>query len=259
MLVSNGAVDELVNIVNKGVTLSEVDRKKLEIGENLVDISGAELSRASGLLSRLCTVQDVVTSIFCPAKHYRILCRALARNIGIYSDARTVIDVSKATSSIQGPQPGQNAWVLEERNNIIRILSSFGNSLPEECKTVAVEEKLVLALVLLFPQPRQELGEITPSSVVLTPKEQASPLLLGNAARTLMQFADDEEYMPVIFGKSSVCGVERLICAMATCSDIRVRKNIAILLAKGCRFPGVKDRVTHFRGTEMIVELQSKF
>lgn len=256
---SIGAVEELVGIINKGVMLTELDRKKLEIGENLIDISGVELSRASGLLSRLCTVQDVVTTIFGPDKYYRILCKALARNVGIYSDGKTAIDVSNATSTIQGPQPGKNAWVLEERNNIIRVLSSFCNSLPKECKAVAAEEKLVLALVLIFPQPRQELGEITPSSVVLTPQEQASPLLLGNAARTLMQFADDEEYMPVIFGKSSVCGVERLICAMATCSDIRVRKNIAILLAKGCRFPGVKDRVTHFRGTEMIVELQSKF
>jgi hypothetical protein len=46
---------------------------------------------------------------------------------------------------------------------------------------------------------------------------------------------------------------------MATCSDIRVRKNIAILLAKGCKVEGMRERLTYFRGMEMIVELQSKF
>jgi len=258
MLVRNGAVDELLGIIRRGVILSEADRRRLETGAAISSISGAELSRSSGLLSRLCTLPDVISDIFTPTK-YRILCQAIARNVGIYTDAKSIVDVTKASSAVQGPQSGQNHWVLEERSNIVRILSSCSSTLSVECKAVAAEEKLVLALVLLFPKPREELGEVTPSSVVLSPKESAPPVLLGNTARCLMQFADDEEYVPIIFGKSFVFGVERLICAMATCSDIRVRKNLAILLAKGCRFPGIKDRISFFRGTEMIVELQSKF
>ena len=49
-----------------------------------------------------------------------------------------------------------------------------------------------------------------------------------------------------------------MVCAMATCSDIRVRKNIAILLAKGCRIQGVRERLQELRGMQMLVELQSQ-
>lgn len=45
---------------------------------------------------------------------------------------------------------------------------------------------------------------------------------------------------------------------MATCSDIRVRKNIAILLAKGCRKEEIKKKIEFFRGIEMIVQLQKQ-
>lgn len=54
-------------------------------------------------------------------------------------------------------------------------------------------------------------------------------------------------------------GIEKLICSMASCTDMRVRKNIAILLAKGCRDAEVRERVTALRGMQMIVELQHKF
>jgi len=54
-------------------------------------------------------------------------------------------------------------------------------------------------------------------------------------------------------------GVERMICAMATISDMPVRQNLSILLAKGCRVPGVRDVVHQFRGIQMMQELQSKF
>ena len=82
-------------------------------------------------------------------------------------------------------------------------------------------------------------------------------MLLGNAARCLMPYADNEEYASVLYGRSAAVGIERLINAMATCNDIRVRKNIAILLAKGAKFPGVRERLTYYRGMQMIVELNS--
>ncbi len=52
--------------------------------------------------------------------------------------------------------------------------------------------------------------------------------------------------------------IERLICAMATCTDIRVRRNISILLAKGCRLPGVREHVEKYRGLQIMVQLQNQ-
>jgi hypothetical protein len=49
--------------------------------------------------------------------------------------------------------------------------------------------------------------------------------------------------------------VEKFICAMATLTDMKVRKNLSILLAKGCRNGDVKSRVVELRGLEMIREL----
>ena len=95
--------------------------------------------------------------------------------------------------------------------------------------------------------------------MVQTPKDISPPLLLGNAARCLLCFADDPDYADLLYCKNNFHGIERLICTMATCSDIRVRKNIAIILAKGCKFPGTKERLVYFRGMEMIIELQNKF
>ena len=143
--------------------------------------------------------------------------------------------------------------------NLVRVLSSKPGELSAECRKIAAEEKLVLAVLLLFPCPPSQGSEITPQSVIIPPAKPAPALLLGNAARCLMPYAELDEYAMVLYGKSQALGIERLVNAMATCSDIRVRKNIAILLAKGCKVPGAKERLTHFRGLEMIVELQSKF
>jgi len=73
-----------------------------------------------------------------------------------------------------------------------------------------------------------------------------------------MPYADDPNSATVLYCDSKLCTVEKLICSMATCSDIRIRKNISILLAKGCRVPGVRDKIHHLRGMQMMIELQNQ-
>jgi hypothetical protein len=148
-------------------------------------------------------------------------------------------------------------------------------SLREECLALAHEMSYLKILLGYLPMPRMELNEITPQSVILTPHEtflwkRQSLLLVGNIARCLIPFADDGRYSQDIFeshptnGTSSY-GIEKLICMMATCSggagdtSIKVRKNIAIILAKGCgRGVEIKKRIETYRGLQMIVELQSQ-
>ena len=191
-------------------------------------------------------------------------------------------------------------FTSEEQSHLIRTLASLTKPSPNTLK-IAYEEKLVYSLLFLFPCPREELGEITPKSVILTPKRPSPAILLGNAARCLLPFGDDLgghlggngsllydirsvarlfETVPIngmpcssggaASNQSTAAGVvdptptgpvrvhsiERLICAMATCSDIRVRRNISIILAKGCKVPGVRDHVELFRGMQIMVELQ---
>ena len=71
-----------------------------------------------------------------------------------------------------------------------------------------------------------------------------------------MPYADHPTSATVLYTDKKLLAVEKLICAMASCSDMRVRKNIAILLAKGCKIPTVREKITHFRGMQMMIELQ---
>jgi hypothetical protein len=72
-----------------------------------------------------------------------------------------------------------------------------------------------------------------------------------------MPYADMPAHAEQLYASKKLFGVEKLICAMASCPDMRVRKNIAILLAKGCRVPGVREKMTTLRGMQMMVELQN--
>ena len=200
--------------------------------------------------------------------------------------------------------------LLEEQSHLIRILAAVKPC--NQCLQIAMEECLPHTLIFLFPDPREELGEITPNSVILTPKRPGGTILLGNAARCLMSLADDtgrnatllydihgisnprNVYVPLTMSSAlpaslayaltcerisisnsqgrekiefvtyktaptAVRTIERLVCAMATCSDIRVRRNISIILAKGRDVCGARDHMTKFRGMQIMLELQKQF
>jgi hypothetical protein len=152
----------------------------------------------------------------------------------------------------------QNKHEIDRCGYLIKIMAALVN-LNKECRVVAKTERLVESLLNVLPTPKHELGEITPSSVIQVPHDVMPPILIGNTARCLMPLADDSDLNAALYIEAKLMGVEKLVCSMATCSDIRVRKNIAILLAKGCRLPGVRDKVDKLRGMQMMVELQDKF
>jgi hypothetical protein len=199
--------------------------------------SGAEL-RSLNLLSRLAG-SDRAQKLLFKTDSYRALCRRLAA----------------AAFKVEA---GSETHALDVCANLVKILACLSGA-PAECRVVAKEQTLVKSLLMLFPIPREELGEITPSSVTLIPKVLVPSTLIGNAARCLMPLADDDSLNTSLYLDTSLKGIEKLICSMATCTDMRVRKNIAILLAKGCtRIPTVREKVKMLRGLEMLVELQDK-
>lgn len=223
------------------------------------------LSRSAGLLSRLASLEEAQAQLREP-ETYRVLCRELS-NCRSGASAPSSKPSAAGGSGAEGAEEAEaGKWRAEQRSHLIRALAAVAPS--AACRAVALEEGLVASVLAAFPQPRRELGEVTPSSVILPPLEVTSgvagaagmALLLGNAARCLLPYADDAPHATILFGGQGegLLGVEKLVCAMATCSDMRVRRNIAILLAKGCRLPGVREKVQHFRGLQMIVELQDK-
>ena len=149
------------------------------------------------------------------------------------------------------------SFEMQKCGYLINIMASL-NSPSAECRAVANNLCLVKHLLAIFPEPRQDLGVITPESVVQVPKKSAPVILMGNTARCLMPFADDPVSFQDIYTNRTLMGIEKLVCSMATCTDIRVRKNVAILLAKGCRDPSVRQRVSELRGIQMMVELQDR-
>ena len=245
---ANGALDAAFSCVSAGLSLADEQRCALGIvgseGDVIAGIDGFSLSRSMGLIARLSTLSAAQSILEDPEK-YRQICQVLRRNISVFPSYENKYEEQK--------------WVIEERTNAVRVLSGIVK-LSSECYTIALQENLIPSLCLIFPAPREELGQITPSSVTQIPHNIASALVLGNAARCLMHFADHTECAASIFDiHSSLHPIERFICAMASCSDLRVRKNIAILIAKGCRLCGVREKVDYFRGMQIIRELQASF
>ena len=267
------------------------------------------------------TVPSVLSLVSTPDT-YRQLCRTVSCTV---TASRHIIDCidnievsitkSKKTvelvamTAMQSNLEETHKILLEEQSHLIRILAAVKPC--NHCLQIAMEERLPHTLLFLFPDPREELGEITPNSVILTPKRPGGTILLGNAARCLMPLADDtgrnatllydihgisnphNVYVPVTVSSAlpasltytltgerttvtnsqgreqmilvtyktaptAVHTIERLVCAMATCSDIRVRRNISILLAKGRDVCGVRDHMTKFRGMQIMLELQKQ-
>lgn len=201
--------------------------------------------RRAGLLSRLVLLPEVQESLL-NVTHYRTLCKNLH------------------TLTSSAPADGESEkWKQEEKAVYVRILASLplaAHSNLSALLSVGHDEHMLTSLMRIFPTPRMECHEITPTSVTLMPVEPIVTVLLGNAARCLIPYVDDAVSAKELFGSKKYIAVEKLICSMASCTDIRVRKNISILLAKACKgAPEVRERVSHFRGLQMMTELQNQF
>jgi hypothetical protein len=219
-----------------------VDAGGLEVCISDLSLSDADrmaadstiLCRKAGLLTRIISVESAVKKVMEP-NHYRMICRRIAL-----------------------PRHGTvQKWQVDEHAYFVRILASLTGP-TVKCRKIAAEERLIQSLLEVFPTPRMDCGEVTPQTVTLVPANPAPTLLLGNAARCLMAYADDPEVVTGLYENDQLLGVQKLICAMASCGDIRVRRNIAILLAKGCKVPGLREKISKFRGLQMMVELQDK-
>eukprot|EP01036_Dinobryon_divergens_P025280 gene25280-33810_t len=248
-VIRSGGVDMLL----AAVQLGDVERSKI-----IAAGGGNLLSRKAGLLSRLAPLESV-QKLLLKAKAYRAICRRL---------------VPPSTSNATAVDEDDSKAAADEKSHYIRTLASIGTATIialskngtcidiAEVTKIALEENLISSLLAVFPRPKDDCGVITPQTVTLMPTMPASPLLIGNAARCLMTFADISSCSEQLYGSNkkyqSLIGVEKLICAMATCVDMRVRKNIAILLAKGCKVPGIREKITELRGMQMMVELQDR-
>jgi hypothetical protein len=198
------------------------------------DITNYSFVRAAGLMARLSVIPDV-QEILQSTTVYKTLCQRLIKNASLEASP-------------------DKPWIMDERNQLIRVVAAV-RDIPPPGKELGYSLRLPQVMMSLLPLPRLELNAVTPTSVILPPLEPMSATLLGNVALSLLPYADDRDHLASIYLEKTL-GVERLVCAMATCQDIRVRKNIAILLAKGCRDPAIKKQIEHFRGLQMIVELQ---
>jgi hypothetical protein len=263
-------------LATSSMLLSDEAREKISVDDGLV------LTRKISLLSRLVAITDIQKKLMQDLKLYRVVCQKLTfqKTIKTFNLANIVSKQSNSKNiakNIDNNNSNNNdtiitetitsidKWRIDEVSSYLRVLASLTNP-TNECKKIAMQENILESLLAFFPTPREDGGEITALSVTLMPfelqqqqQQAADVLLLGNAARCLIPYADDvENFAKTLFLEKKFYCVEKLICAMANCVDMRVRKNIAILLAKGCRVQGVREKITKFRGMQMMIELQDK-
>lgn len=230
-------------------------------------------NRCAGVLSRVVVVPSV-TSLFLqeqPEVYYGGLCRRFTYLVD------RCVRLPKKQPNKELSSTRVDKWLYEEMIHLLRTLAAIPTSTPgqhnaahtrAQLSRIAKDHGVVPALLALFPEPRRDGGEITPTSVTLMPvnvTEIPSAILLGNAARCLLHYSDEVITAQEIFMQESLLGIEKLICGMATITDIRVRRNISIVLAKGIKTMGtqpngqrVRERITHYRGLQMMIQLQSQ-
>lgn len=213
-------------IANGGLQLAISDLNLNDKERSLKD--GITLVRKSGLLARLAGDTYVKKQLLHP-NTFRLLCRRLV----LPSSAHSSSSLSVSSSSLSVIESKEMVWMLDERANFTRVLANLTEITTEECLKIGVEENIIPSILAILPTPKEDGGEITARSVTLMPSDLASAIVLGNAARCLMPYADKPIYANDLYCNKSLYGIEKLICTMASCSDMRVRKNIAILLAKG--------------------------
>lgn len=259
-------------------------------------------SRLAGLLSRLAPLPTVASlfltsSTATPFAHYSALCRRLQSLLNHLNGVRT-----SQNSNIQRWQQDEAQHLLRCLASIPMHPNSSGPSMQvsaQQLCQIACDTGVIAALLSLFPRPREDCGEFTAVSVTQMPSPAAFGWLLqsntsssavvatssskqatsapppsaedwarvtqilGNAARCLLHFSDVVCSAKVIFLQKDLLGIEKLICAMATVTDIRVRRNISIVLAKGIKTLGststtVRERITQLRGLQMMLQLQDQ-
>jgi tetratricopeptide (TPR) repeat protein len=282
--------DNVLLVVPYGKSISENDYLKM-----IDDVDGIYYTRKVGLLSRLISLPSVANTIlsasaavYSPSTlpsafsysfpYFTQLCYnliSLTRNNHYDNEMK----VTQATIS-------RPKWVEDCLNHYIRVIavlfSSYGAKsifTNENLKKILYETSFLSHLLYILPMPRTELGtEVTETSVTQIPKFPISSLLIGNLILILLQFLNHDPYftkllfqLPLTSSASSSSAavsssasfnnylIEKSICAMATCQDIRVRKNISILLAKGCQLDAkIREKVTKLRGMQMMMELQKE-
>ncbi len=211
--------DELMNIVLMS------DGARSSCPDKLI------ISRGTGLISRIISVveiQDVICNNV--TTMYKGLCSNLKRL------SKDILE----------------KWEIDEQSYLIKILASINPS--NDCMIVALNENILESIMNLFPMPRLELNQITRNSIILPPSKVSSSILLGNACKILINYSEN-----VILYESNLLCIEKLICCLANVHDIRVRKNIAIILAKGSKkIPHIKEKIQDLRGLEMLTELNDK-
>jgi hypothetical protein len=121
------------------------------------------LVRKAGLLSRLTSLLTVQSALK-TAANYRALCHRL----------------------VLTPAESGDKCRLDERAHYVRVLASL-NGVDESSRVIAREEYVVQSLLAIFPVPRDDLGVVTAQSVTLIPREPQTAMLLGNAAKCLIE------------------------------------------------------------------------
>ena len=211
----------------------------------------------SSLLARVAPLQEVGQTLG-KIDTYKLLQSLTIRAISERYDKRG----SKGLGGI-GDGGSMDREYLDK--HVGNLVTSLAYAKPTSEAFATLKETNLAAMILrIFPIPRMDLNEVTPLSVTKAPAESPPALSLGNAAIILRSISDNPEGKDIfasLFDESkskALLAVERLICAIATCTNTSVRKNVAIVLARAAALPGIRTKLEYLNGMKILRELSAK-
>jgi hypothetical protein len=138
--------------------------------------------------------------------------------------------------------------------SLVQIVAALSITKNTKLLQILREEQLFSTLALVLPLPRKnDDGIVDEVSVTKSADKLPLPHVIGNVSLGMTACLDDM-MNDELNDRSEI--VERIICCFVSYPDIRVRKNLAILLAKLSRYPKLKERISQLRGMEMLKTLQ---
>ena len=197
------------------------------------------------------------------ARASQLLARLVAGN-GESSAAQTLRASPKALPLLikaihNAHQVKDDEWADIERDALIRAIAGASSKAKESVTFALLNAGAYEMLISVLPPPRTDLGEVTAMSVSLppNPKDRIPPATAANLVKAVIAgFSTTELQKDLVTQLRSAGTIERLVAAFANFSELPVRRNLAVLLAKIIAVdPTAKDVARELRGMEMLTTL----
>lgn len=140
---------------------------------------------------------------------------------------------------------------IDQLGSLLQIVAALSVTKHRKVMDMLRELQLFSALARALPVPtKNHEGKVDELSITKIPDNLPTSHVIGNISLCMISCLDDANVHQEINEYCDI--VDKVICSFVSYPDVKVRKNLAIVLAKLSRYPKLRDRISQLRGMEML-------